>query len=153
MPPIRSVLPDRSGLTIAEPRGEQDWTAVYKAALKLLASGAISRVLRASYRGVFVDEYQDCGTLQHEVVAALAAILPVCVFGDPLQAIFDFKDQMPIDWETGVFPAFPVVRKLTKPHRWHKHGNVEMADWLEKIRIALEAGQPIDFNPARTPDA
>ena len=143
--------PARSGLTIAEPRDEE-WTAVYRAALKLLASGAISRVLRASYRGVFVDEYQDCDGLQHDVVAALATILPACVFGDPLQAIFDFKGQMPVDWETGVFPQFPLVRRLSKPHRWHNHGNVKMADWLEKVRLALEAGQPIDFSPDRTPD-
>jgi len=140
--------PARSGLTITEPKGEQDWTAVYTAALRLLASGAVTRVLHASYCGVFVDEYQDCGSLQHEVVAALTAILPVCVFGDPLQAIFDFNGQAPIDWNTGVFAQFPRIRTLTKPHRWHKHGNTDMANWLEKVRSALENGQAIDFGQA-----
>jgi DNA helicase-2/ATP-dependent DNA helicase PcrA len=137
--------PIRSGLTISEPKGEQDWTEVYKAAHKLLASGAITRVLRASYCGVFVDEYQDCGGLQHQVVAALAGVLTVCVFGDPMQAIFDFNGQAPVDWNTGVFPHFPLVVTLTKPHRWHKHNNVDMANWLERVRSALETAQPIDF--------
>ena len=140
--------PARSGLTISEPKGEQGWTAVYMAAVKLLASGAVKRVLHASYCGVFVDEYQDCSDLQHQVVAALAATLPVCVFGDPLQAIFDFNGQASVDWDTVVFPQFPRVRTLTKPHRWHKHGNTDMANWLEKVRPALETGRPIDFNQA-----
>ncbi|MDZ5450481.1 UvrD-helicase domain-containing protein [Labrys sedimenti] len=140
-----SSYPARSGLTITEPKGEQDWASVYGSAIKLIASGAVSRVLRASYCGLFVDEYQDCGALQHNVVAALSSVLPVCVFGDPLQAIFDFNGQTPVDWQTEVFQRFPLVRTLSKPHRWHKHGNVEMADWLERARSALEAGQPLDF--------
>ena len=140
--------PVRSGLTVGDPRGEHDWTAVYLAALKLLASGAVTSVLHASYCGVFVDEYQDCNRLQHKVVAAIAAILPVCVFGDPLQAIFDFNGQTPVDWDEEVFPQFPRIRTLTKPYRWHKYGNTEMANWLEKVRTALESGQPIDFGQA-----
>jgi AAA domain len=140
--------PARSGLTISEPKDQHDWTAVYTAGLKLLASGAVTSVLRASYCGVFVDEYQDCNGLQHEVVAAIAAILPVCVFGDPLQAIFDFNGQPPVDWDREVFPQFPRIRTLTKPHRWHKYGNTEMANWLEDVRIALETRRPIDFGQA-----
>jgi DNA helicase-2/ATP-dependent DNA helicase PcrA len=143
--------PARSELTIIEPRNQQDWTAVYKAALKLLASGAVTRVLRISYCGVFVDEYQDCGDLQHQVITALVAILPVCVFGDPLQAIFDFKGQDPVDWNTSVFAKFPLVRTLTEPHRWLKYGNVDLANWLREIRPTLDAERPIDFGAAQVP--
>jgi DNA helicase-2/ATP-dependent DNA helicase PcrA len=137
--------PSRSRLTVVEPKGEEGWTSVYDATLKLLVSGAINQVLRASYSGVFVDEYQDCGGLQHQVVSALATLLPVCVFGDPLQAIFDFNGQAPVDWNTDVFPHFPCIRRLTKPHRWHSLGNTDMANWLEKVRSALDTGRPIDF--------
>jgi hypothetical protein len=137
--------PARSELTVIEPRDDQDWTAVYQSTLKLFASGAVTRVLRISYCGVFVDEYQDCGDLQHQVVAALVAILPVSVFGDPLQAIFDFKGQAPVDWQASVFPKFPLVRTLTEPHRWLKYGNLALANWLKIVRPALETGRPIDF--------
>jgi UvrD/REP helicase N-terminal domain len=136
--------PSRSRLTVVEPKGEEGWTSVYDATLKLLVSGAV-KVLRSSYSGVFVDEYQDCSGLQHQVVSALATLLPVCVFGDPLQAIFDFNAQAPVDWNTDVFPHFPCIKRLTKPHRWHRLGNNDMANWLEKVRSALETGRPIDF--------
>jgi hypothetical protein len=139
-----AAYPGRSGLQVDTPKGDQDWSAVYAAAAKLLASGAVTRVLQASYCGLFVDEYQDCGGAQHKVVAAISTILPVCVFGDPMQAIFDFG-QTPVDWTNEVFPLFPQLRKLSKPWRWHRHGNADMANWLEKVRPALEAGQPLDL--------
>jgi hypothetical protein len=140
--------PFRSGIKLSEPKGEQDWMAIYSAAHRLLVSGAVARVIRASYCGVFVDEYQDCGRAQHRVIAALAEILPTCVFGDPMQAIFDFAGQTPVDWDTEVFPRFPLVATLTKPHRWHNHNNVDMANWLENVRPSLETGLPIDFSEA-----
>jgi hypothetical protein len=140
--------PVRSGLTITDPRGEQNWTEVYKAAHQLLATGAITRVLRASYCGVLVDEYQDCSSLQHSVVKAIAKVLPVCVFGDPMQAIFDFNGEAPVDWSIEVFPTFPLAMTLTTPHRWYEHNNFAMANWLERVRSALENGQPIDFDQA-----
>lgn len=142
--------PERSGITITEPRTSQDWTAVYAAAIRLLESGAVLRVLKASYCGLFVDEYQDCGTLQHQVIVTLSETLPVCVFGDPMQAIFDFNNQTPVDWKDEVFPNFPLLCNLNTPHRWNKHSNAPMAEWLEKIRLALEAGQPLDFD--QSPD-
>lgn len=138
--------PLRSGLTVIEPKGEQDWAAVYSAALQLLGSGAIERVLRASYCGVLVDEYQDCSQRQHQIVAAIANVLPTCVFGDPLQAIFDFNAQAPVKWDSAVFPTFPPIRTLTKAHRWHRHGNSALATWLETIRPALETGDTVQLD-------
>ena len=142
--------PLRSGLNVPEPKGEQDWAGVYAATLQLLASGAIERVLRASYTGVLVDEYQDCSHRQHEIVSAIALVLPTCVFGDPLQAIFDFNGQAPVDWDAAVFPTFPRIRTLTKAHRWRRHDNAALATWLETIRPALETGNTLqlDSGPA-----
>ncbi len=139
-----AAYPRRSGLKVATPKGDQDWTAVYAGAIALLESGAVTQVLEASYCGVFVDEYQDCGGAQHQVIAALSKVLPVCVFGDPLQAIFDFG-QTPVDWRNEVFSQFPQLSTLTKPWRWHRHGNADMANWLETVRPVLEAGQALDL--------
>jgi DNA helicase-2/ATP-dependent DNA helicase PcrA len=137
--------PRRSGLSNSTPKGDQGWSAVYAAATKLIASGAVTRVLQASYSGLFVDEYQDCGGSQHRVIAAISNFLPVCVFGDPLQAIFDFNGQKPVDWAADVFPIFPEVSRLTTPWRWHRHRNIDMANWLEKVRATLENSQELDL--------
>jgi hypothetical protein len=74
-------------------------------------------------------------------------VLPVCVFGDPLQAIFDFKGQEPVDWQKQVYPAFAKAGELSKPWRWLKteKENAPLAAWLQKMRTALEAGMDIDL--------
>src|SRR5262249_37672654 len=123
-------FPKRSGLANVQPQGDSEWNAVYEAAAHLVGSGAVNGVLESSYRGVFVDEYQDCSGLQHQVVKALSRTLPVCVFGDPLQAIFDFRGQRPVDWNADVFPVFAKAGELVTPRRWHKAGNKDLADWL-----------------------
>ncbi|CAN7660755.1 AAA family ATPase [Phenylobacterium sp. LjRoot225] len=144
---LRYVLafPVTSVFVIGEPKTSADWKAVYAAATRLVLSGAVDRVLRASYCGVFVDEYQDCGLDQHAVVVALASRLPICVFGDNLQAIFDFGDQTPVRWDTDVFPSFPVVGRLNTPHRWINAGNPELAAWLASARATLEAARALDL--------
>ena len=94
---------------------------------------------------MFVDEYQDCSGLQHQFVKALSTTLPVCVFGDPLQAIFDFKGQKPVDWNADVFPVFAKAGELVKPWRWYNAENKPLADWLATQRPILEAGGDIDL--------
>ncbi|MDO9527959.1 MAG: AAA family ATPase [Syntrophales bacterium] len=137
--------PKRSGLVNLNPRTNAEWNSVYESAIRLIESGAVSNVLKSSYSGVFVDEYQDCTTLQHRVILAIADHLRVCVFGDPLQAIFDFAGQEPVDWVTDVFPIFKKSGELTKPWRWYKSGNIDLANWLENIRHTLEAYGTIDL--------
>lgn len=138
-------FPKRSSLTCVIPRLDNEWNAVYEAAARLLNSGAVKGILASSYAGVFVDEYQDCSGLQHQVIKAIADYLPVCVFGDPLQAIFDFKGQKPVDWAEDVFPVFPKASDLTTPWRWKNAGNSELADWLASVRHILEQGGNIDL--------
>ena len=138
-------FPWRSSLTCANPRSDKEWNAVYEAAARLIRSDAVKGVLTSSYSGVFVDEYQDCSGLQHQVIKAIACYLPVCVFGDPLQAIFDFKGQKPVDWDADVFPVFGKAGELTTPWRWTNAGNTELANWLAGVRLTLEQGGNIDM--------
>lgn len=137
-------FPMRSGLSCDAPKDEE-WNAVYEAAAKLIKSGAVKSVLASSYSGVFVDEYQDCTGLQHQVIKAIAAHLPVCIFGDPLQAIFDFKGQKPVDWDADVFPIFGKAGEMTTPWRWRNAGNADLADWLAEVRCTLKKGGAIDL--------
>ncbi len=138
-------FPKRSGLANVQPQGDGEWNAIYEAAARLVGSGAVNNILASSYSGGFVDGYQDCSRLQHQVVTALSGTLPVCVFGDPLQAIFDFKGQKPVDWNADVFPVFAKAGELVKPWRWHNAGNKDLGDWLAALRPTLEAGGSINL--------
>lgn len=149
---LRFVLafPVRSAIAAKVPRKNNEWTAVYQGVARLIEAGAIDEVLQASYTGVFVDEYQDCTSEQHEVIRGLGQRLPTCVFGDPLQSIFDFGNQTPVNWQTDVFPLFPEVGQLTTPWRWKNAGNDELAEWLKDVRQALEGGTSLSLD-ATTP--
>lgn len=141
-------FPLRSKIKAQRPTSSAEWNAVYDAALRLLQTKAVTHIIGASYGGVFVDEYQDCSPVQHRVVCLLANQLPTCIFGDPLQAIFDFKGQNPVNWDTEVYPEFPLVAELETPWRWKASKNAPLADWLRDVRKALEAGLEVDLMAA-----
>ena len=89
--------PGASDWALQRPEGKQ-WAALYRACGVLLDHQFIRRILKASYGGLYVDEYQDCSTEQHQLVLRLARDLPCRILGDPLQAIFDFEEERPVDW-------------------------------------------------------
>lgn len=135
--------PATSGWTIDRPASDQ-WSALYQACSVLLDSGFIRRILRASYAGLYVDEYQDCSAVQHELVLKLARDLPCRLLGDPLQGIFDFNEQ-PLDWERDVSAKFESLGQLEIPHRWNRAGTPAIGTWLGAVRHQLEQRQPVDL--------
>lgn len=141
------AFPLRSRLTTREPNGDQ-WLIVYQAAERLVAGGFVTSILKASYGGILVDEYQDCTLAQHSLVAALSKYLPVCVFGDPLQAIFGFREDKTVDWNTNVTPIFPEIGRLSEPWRWNRVPNHELGIWLIGVRNQLEATGQVDLTEA-----
>jgi DNA helicase-2/ATP-dependent DNA helicase PcrA len=134
---LASSFPMRSELSITMPNGDE-WDSVYTAAERLITAGCIRSLLISSYCGLFVDEYQDCTQLQHKLIRALASILPCCVFGDHLQAIFGFRANSMPDWNRDVLQDFPKVAELSHPYRWHKVANGPLGDWLLNCRDQLE---------------
>lgn len=68
---------------------EIDWDSVYRGALAVFQS-PVKAVLVQSYRGIYVDEYQDCTFEQHTLIAECAKVLPCRVVGDLMQGIFSF---------------------------------------------------------------
>jgi hypothetical protein len=140
------AYPKTSEWSIEHPSSEQ-WNTLYQSCSVLLSKAFIREVVRASYSGIYVDEYQDCSELQHSLVCALGEILPCRILGDPLQAIFDFNDQL-VDWENSIFPHFKCLGELQTPWRWHNAGAPELGDWLKEVRVALMKGQKIDLNGA-----
>jgi hypothetical protein len=135
--------PETSRWTIERPEGPQ-WAGLYGACSNLLDCSFVRRILRASYGGLYVDEYQDCTCAQHQLVLKLARDLPCRIVGNPLQGIFDF-DGDPIDWERDITGCFPPLGRLEIPHRWDRAGTPELGVWLRDVRSALETNQTIDL--------
>jgi len=147
---IIAKFPGRSGhdpriLLLDSP--QQDYAAIRAAAGQLLHSGHLNDVLLSSYAHLIVDEYQDCSLPQHHIVQGLARLLPTCVLGDPLQAIFDFGGEL-VHWERDVLTTFPSVGTLTTPWRWRNANAEPLGTWLLQIRRALITGDPVDLRHA-----
>jgi AAA domain len=124
-----------------------DYLAVRKAAWSLLSSGDIADALKATYGRLVVDEYQDCTIPQHQIVCWAASVLPTCVLGDPLQAIFGFREPT-VDWTKDVHHIFPSVGELSTPWRWKNAGADNLGRWLLETRAQLMARKPVDLSKA-----
>lgn len=108
------------------------YAQLYRGAKIILATDWAGSVLKASYTGVVVDEYQDCIQEQHELILAMNKHLPVRVLGDPMQGIYSFAGQL-VDWN---HLEFPIVDVDTKPWRWSK-SNPGLGEYLIALREEL----------------
>lgn len=145
-----SKFPVRSGCNPQILRHENpklDYAAIRMSAWHLLASGDVSEMLAATYSRLVVDEYQDCSLPQHNIVNAIASTMPTCVLGDPLQAIFGFREPT-VDWNNHVLTEFPQLGTMETPWRWRQVGAEGLGKWLLAIRQPLLAGQSIDLRAA-----
>ncbi|WP_228866588.1 UvrD-helicase domain-containing protein [Roseibium aggregatum] len=138
-----------SGWEQDRPADNEQWNALYEACARLLDQEFIRKIIRASYDGLYVDEYQDCSVAQHRIVLKLARDLPCRILGDPLQSIFDFEGQDAVDWARHVEENFENLGVLETPHRWINAGSDDLAVWLRNVRRRLEQGQAIDLNANR----
>jgi DNA helicase-2/ATP-dependent DNA helicase PcrA len=119
---------------------------VRRAVLKYLNSGALNCILKASYSRLLVDEYQDCDVTQHDLIKALATILPTTIFGDPMQCIFDFgrRNAMP-EWNMCIGQDFPLLGELSTPWRWENAGTPRLGRWILDVREELMRGGQVDL--------
>jgi DNA helicase-2/ATP-dependent DNA helicase PcrA len=146
-----STFPIRSGhhaqlLQLANPR--DDYPNIRLAAAKLVKAGHVNDVIAASYSRLIVDEYQDCSRRQHALVWYAAQVLPTCVLGDPMQAIFGFGTDPLADWIEHVCAAFPVAAQLDTPWRWINANAEDLGRWLLGVREELWRGEPVDLRTA-----
>jgi DNA helicase-2/ATP-dependent DNA helicase PcrA len=146
--PVRSQI-DPEALKLSTPR--LHYPAIREAAGRLLKAGHIDDCLSATYSRLIVDEYQDCSTRQHTIISQAAQVLPTCVLGDPVQAIFGFSPNDPLvkceeDGTTALF--FPVVARLDRPWRWINVNCERLGVWLLEVRQDLIAGKSIDLRTA-----
>lgn len=146
-----STFPARSAhdpalLDLANPA--VDYPKIRVAAIDLLKTGHVNDVLGASYARLIVDEYQDCSIRQHAVVAYAAQTLPVCVLGDPMQAIFGFGADNLAKWREQVCAHFPLAGELDTPWRWINAGAEALGNWLLDARGRLLRGERVDLRAA-----
>lgn len=142
--PLRAGLHARV-LELANPNA--DYPAIRDAVQGLLQAGHINEPITSTYSRLLVDEYQDCNTAQHAIVCSIAQTLPTCILGDPMQAIFGFRDPL-VHWEREAQAAFPPIGALQTPWRWRLAGMDALGAWLLQARAALQAGQPVDLSGA-----
>lgn len=115
-----------------------------KAAI-IFKSNVIKDVIKVTYAGLFVDEYQDCTKSQHEMILALSESLRTHILGDPLQGIFNFNGDL-VDFDTDL-SGFERVPDLSTPHRWYQEGNNSaLGDKLKEVRSLLEQEDVVDFS-------
>lgn len=124
------------------PQGAE-WDQLYRGATLALGVKAVREVIAASYDRILIDEYQDCGALQHELAMALSTIVPTLILGDPMQGIFEFAGAT-LDWDAQIHPSFPFAGTLETPHRWAGK-NPELGQWIAETRVKLMRGDPIDL--------
>lgn len=119
-------------------------TFIVSTATSIFQISHVRDILKISYSGLFVDEYQDCTQRQHELVNALSQALPIHILGDHMQGIFDFDGDL-VDFASDLndFTKFP---ELTTPRRWEMVGKGDLGAALKTIRGELESGEPIDMN-------
>ena len=119
-----------------------DWGKLYATCAAMLDRPFVQHVIKCSYGGVYVDEYQDCSGEQHGLVKALAKLIPCRLLGDPMQAIFGFGEQ-PVDWEREVYPDCQLLGELKEPWRWKLAGAKELGQWLDQARVLLAANEKV----------
>jgi len=124
--------------------GKNYYPFIINKAKNLFEISSIQDVIKATYAGLFVDEYQDCNIGQHYLIKTLASILPARLFGDPLQGIFDFNGDVLVNFDNDLsdFERFP---DLSIPWRWQSN-NPCLGKVFDDIRNKLKDRLNIDLN-------
>jgi hypothetical protein len=124
--------------------GREYYPFIINKAKWLFSIQPIRDVIKSTYSGLFVDEYQDCNILQHELIKELGSILPTRLLGDHLQGIFDFNGDHLVDFDKDL-NDFEQSPELNTPWRWIKK-NQSLGEALKCIRNALEKADDIDLS-------
>ena len=145
------AYPSTAQVQIPDRISEIKYQDIYKGTGRVFSCSWAKSVLQQTYAGIFVDEYQDCTESQHEIFMKLESLIPIRIFGDPLQGIFYWvKDDKIVNWNSF---SFKVITPLSIPWRWEET-NKELGLLLDNLRkriiIALE-GEPVTINITDVP--
>ena len=108
----------------------------------------IRQIISNTYKGFFIDEYQDCTLNQHNLITTLSELLPTHILGDFLQGIFGFNGEQLVDLNDEVLMKEFIQSKyeLDKPQRWLNGNNAPLGADLKCIRDLLINKSKIDLS-------
>ena len=130
------AYPNTAGVdSVVKMTDNKFYPMVHAGAVRIFQNEWARKVIETTYSCVIVDEYQDCVLLQHQIFVELNKTLPVYVLGDPLQAIFGFKEKL-VSWKSICFDVTPIE---TFPWRWEKT-NPALGKYLNDVRTKLLPG-------------
>lgn len=130
------AYPNTAGIDSAvKMTDDKFYPMVHAGAVRIFQNEWARKVIGTTYSCIIVDEYQDCVLIQHQIFVELNKLLPVYVLGDPLQAIFGFKEKL-VSWKNICFDITPVE---TYPWRWEKT-NPALGQYLNDVRSQLLPG-------------
>tara|TARA_R110002050_G_scaffold113401_2_gene228118 strand:+ start:4680 stop:6095 length:1416 start_codon:yes stop_codon:yes gene_type:complete len=124
------------------------YSFIIEKATELLEFEAVKRTVLYSYQGLFVDEYQDCSLIHHQMIMALTKILPTHILGDPMQGIFDFNETL-VDFNNDLI-GFEEVGSLNVPWRWNNANRSDLGKDLSEIRDRLKDGKTVELTKYRS---
>lgn len=125
----------------------QYYPFIIEKAIELIKLKPISQIVKNTYSGLIVDEYQDCTKKQHELILLLSELFPTHILGDFLQGIFGFNGEQLVDMinpsEMNEFSKSNY--ELTTPYRWLNDNNAVLGEDLKKIRELILNNQSIEL--------
>jgi len=121
---------------------------IIRKAIEIFKIKLIRNVISRTYHGLFVDEYQDCTTQQHELISSLSDLFPTHIFGDFLQGIFGFNGESLVDLQSNTDMIGFTVNKYTlnQPQRWLRGNNSNLGTDLKMIRESLIKEEEINLS-------
>ncbi|EKU97771.1 DNA/RNA helicase, superfamily I [Leptolyngbya sp. PCC 7375] len=120
---------------------------IIEKATDLFKAKLIRDIIKNTYSGLFVDEYQDCSLEQHQLVLELSNLFPTRILGDHLQGIFGFNSEALVNLNAPEEMAdfWHNQYALETPWRWEGK-NRPLGQDLKRIRALLENHQPIELD-------
>lgn len=126
-----------------------DWNQVYPAMEKILNLRNVKEIISSTYSKIYVDEYQDCTSIQNQIIIMLSKFISCTVVGDPLQGIFEFGKEKLVEMiPILTSESFVRLKDLDTPWRWKNANNDLLGNWLIDVRNKLETGVQIDLQHA-----
>lgn len=116
---------------------DDSYDQIYIGMNNLLSNKHIRKIIENTYSLILVDEYQDCSLIQHSLIKKISNIIDFKILGDPLQAIYDFKEAS-VKINEIIDVDYKLLGYMTYPWRWSN--NKALGNWIMKSRKEIIKG-------------